>query len=78
MSWKEWSMSEYEQVADLADLYELKILVKKFFKEYLDVVEVSDSGREFHPIMISCCRSMKIDPLNKLLKRLRELSLEEN
>ncbi len=68
-------MSDYEQVADL---YELKILVKKFFKEYLDVVEVSDSGTEFHPITISCCRSMKIDPLNKLLKRLRKLSLEEN
>ena len=74
-NWKEWSMSDYEQVADL---YELKILVKKFFKEYLDVVEVSDSGTEFHPIMITCCRAMKIDPLKKLLKRLRELSLEEN
>ena len=68
-------MATYEQIADL---YELKILVKTFFKEYLDVVEVSDSGTEFHPINVSCCRAMKMAPLSKLLKRLRELSLGED
>ena len=53
---------------------ELKGLVKELFEEYLDVVEESDSGREFHPITISCCRCMKVEPLNILLKRMRELS----
>lgn len=53
---------------------ELKILVRDFFENYLDVWEESDSGREFHPIHISCCRCMKIEPLNILLERMRELS----
>jgi len=53
---------------------ELKEAVSKLFSEFLDVVEESDSGREFHPIFISCCRSMKIKPLSTLLKKLRELS----
>jgi hypothetical protein len=55
---------------------ELKELVKEFFDKYLDVVEVSDSDKEFHPIYISCCRAMKTEPLDKLLKRMRELSHE--
>ena len=53
---------------------ELKSLVKDFFENYLDTWEESDSGREFHPITISCCRCMKIEPLDILLKRMRELS----
>ena len=56
------------------ELSELKSLVKQFFEDYLDVWEESDSGREFHPITISCCRCMKIEPLNKLMGRMRELS----
>lgn len=55
---------------------ELKVLVKSFFDDYLDVVEVSDLGNEFHPIHISCCRAMKMEPLGKLLKRMKELSNE--
>jgi len=65
---------DYDQIADL---YELKLCVQDFFNNYLDIVEVSDSGKEFHPITISCCRSMKIDPLNKLLKRMKELAKQE-
>ena len=53
---------------------ELKGLVKDFFENYLDTWEESDSGREFHPITISCCRCMKIELLNKLMDRMRELS----
>jgi hypothetical protein len=53
---------------------ELKALVKDFFENYLDTWEESDSGREFHPITISCCRCMKVEPLDNLLKRMRELS----
>ena len=53
---------------------ELKILVRDFFENYLDVWEESDSGREFHPIHISCCRCMKIGPLDELLDKMRTLS----
>ena len=55
---------------------ELKQLVNEFFTKYLDVVEISDQDREFHPIFISCCRTMKMDPLKNLLNRMRELSKE--
>lgn len=55
---------------------ELKSLVKSFFDDYLDVVEVSDGGNEFHPIKISCARAMKLQPLSDLLKRMKELSNE--
>ena len=58
----------------LADREELQSLVKDFFEKFLDAWEESDSGREFHPITISCCRCMKIEPLNNLLNRMRELS----
>jgi hypothetical protein len=61
----------------LTDREELKELVKDFFEKFLDTWEESDSGREFHPITISCCRCMKIEPLNILLKRMRELSEAE-
>jgi len=53
---------------------ELKLLVRDFFDKYLDIVEESDSGRQFHPIRISCLRVMKTEPLSKLLERMRELS----
>lgn len=53
---------------------ELKQLVNELFTKYLDVMEVSDSGKEFHPIYISCCRAAKLKPLGELLGRLRELS----
>jgi hypothetical protein len=53
---------------------ELQILVKELFNAYLNKVEKSDEGREFHPITISCCRSLMVEPLNKLLDKMRELS----
>ena len=55
---------------------ELKMLVKSFFDDYLDLVEETDSGREFHPIYISCVRALKTEPLRKLLNRMRELANE--
>jgi hypothetical protein len=61
----------------LADREELKELVRDFFEKFLDTWEESDSGREFHPITISCCRSMKVEPLDKLLTRMRVLSEAE-
>ena len=58
---------EYEQ--KLSDM-ELKELVKEFFS-YLDYTEESDSGYEFHPIEIGCCRVLMTEPLNILLQKLR-------
>lgn len=52
---------------------ELAALVKEFF-EYLDYQEESDSGTLFNPIYIFCCRVMKVEPLDKLLHRMRTLS----
>lgn len=53
---------------------QLRLAVKEFFDKYLDVVEESDSGRMFNPIQISCCRAMKVEPLDKLLVEMRALS----
>jgi 3'-phosphoadenosine 5'-phosphosulfate sulfotransferase (PAPS reductase)/FAD synthetase len=53
---------------------ELQILVKELFNAYLNKVEESEGGREFHPVTISCCRSLVVEPLNKLLDKMRELS----
>lgn len=53
---------------------ELQELVKEFFTKYLNYVEETDSGRPFNPVTIGCCRSLMLEPLNKLLDRMRELS----
>lgn len=52
---------------------ELKLLVKRFF-EILDTKEESDSGREFSPVFVSCCRALLGEELNKILSRMKELS----
>tara|TARA_R110000822_G_scaffold49495_1_gene129692 strand:+ start:1009 stop:1203 length:195 start_codon:yes stop_codon:yes gene_type:complete len=53
---------------------ELKSLVKEFFEKYLNRVEESDGGKEFHPIFISCCRAMMSKPLDELLDKMASLS----
>jgi hypothetical protein len=53
---------------------ELKEAVKEFFNKYLNRVEESDSGRVFHPITVSCCRAIMLQPLGELLNRMRVLS----
>ena len=53
---------------------ELKEAVKEFFNKYLNRVEESDSGRVFHPITVSCCRAIMLQPLEELLERMRVLS----
>ena len=53
---------------------ELQGLVKEFFEKYLNRVEESDSGKMFHPVVVSCCRAMMTEPLNNLLARMAELS----
>lgn len=58
----------------MTEAEELQILVKSLFEDYLDYQEESDSGRMFNPIHISCARAMKVEPLDKLLMRMKELS----
>jgi hypothetical protein len=52
---------------------ELKTLTKRFF-EILDTKEESDSGREFSPVFVSCCRAFLGEELKKILPRMKELS----
>ena len=59
---------------EMTEAEELKQLVKSFFEDYLDYQEESDSGRVFNPIHISCTRVMMVEPLAKLLMRMKELS----
>jgi len=59
---------------EIDELRELQTLVKSFFEDYLNYEEESDSGRVFNPIHVSCTRAMMIEPLAKLLMRMRELS----
>ena len=54
---------------------ELQQCVREFF-EMLDYQEESDEGRLFRPITIHCSRVMMVEPMNKLLDRMKELSNE--
>jgi hypothetical protein len=60
-------------IKDKTPVLELKLLVKRFF-EILDVKEESDSGREFSPVYISCCRALMGEELNGILSKMKELS----
>lgn len=52
------------------DLDVLETLVKDFFT-FLDYTEETDSGRVFHPIAVSCCRALMIEPLGACLNNLK-------
>ena len=51
---------------------ELKKLLTEFFN-ILDEVEVSESGREFHPVYISSCRVMKTKRIGELLTQMKDI-----
>jgi hypothetical protein len=53
---------------------ELQEAVKEFFDKYLNRTEETDSGKEFNPITISCCRALMLEPLDALLNRMATLS----
>lgn len=57
----------------MTDNDRLKECVKEFFT-YLECQEESDGGVMFNPVTISCCRVMRIKPLNKLLDEMKALS----
>jgi hypothetical protein len=44
--------------------------VKEFFY-YLDMIEESDSGRVFHPTIITSCRVHDQQAINEILKQLK-------
>jgi hypothetical protein len=58
----------------MSEAEELQALVKSLFEDYLNYQEESDSGQVFNPIHVSCTRVMMIEPLGKLLNRMKELS----
>jgi hypothetical protein len=64
-----------EAANELDRLYKLELDVRKPFNNYWGITEYPNSNNEFHPVTISCCRTMMIAPLGKLLKRIRGLSL---
>jgi len=58
----------------MSDSERLKELVAEFFTNYLDYTEESDSGVMFNPIYISCCRALKLEPLENLLIEMKTLA----
>ena len=40
----------------------------------LDETEEGEDGQQFHPIQIDCCRAWKLNKLDEVLLKLRELS----
>lgn len=54
---------------------DLRELTQEFFK-ILDYTEESESGIEFNPVSISCCRALLVKPLSKIITQMRELSGE--
>ena len=44
------------------------------FFDYLDRTEISEFEREFHPVSFGCCRAAWIEPLNKIMKEMKELA----
>ena len=51
----------------------LQGMVKDLFEKYLDPYEVSDNNRAWRPIVISCARALKAQPLNRLLLDMRKM-----
>ena len=62
------------RIIELDEREELKVTVRSFFEDFIDIREESDSGRVFAPITISSCRCMMIEPLAEVLAKMRTLS----
>jgi hypothetical protein len=58
---------------DKKSTQKLKTLTKRLF-QILDTKEESDSGQEFSPVFISCCRVLLGEELNKILPKMKELA----
>jgi hypothetical protein len=66
-----------EQYSEFLSTRNIWELVEEFFT-YLDYTEETDSGREFHPVVISSCRVCISPGLDMLLKELRKKSVTDN
>jgi hypothetical protein len=71
---KELALQKLSDIGQEIEQTELQTLVKSFFEDYLNYQEETDQGRVFNPIHVSCTRAMMIEPLAKLLMRMKELS----
>jgi hypothetical protein len=71
---KELALQKLSDIGQEIEQTELQALVKSFFEDYLNHQEETDEGRVFNPIHVSCTRAMMIEPLAKLLMRMKELS----
>lgn len=80
LAW-EWHQNHMETSApcrearDLAKLQrgiDLRAEVRRLF-QYLDLVETSDSGKEFRPVILSCSRIDLQEGLEACLKRMKGL-----
>lgn len=71
-------MSDYNAYYTPADKqYEdLAAAVRQFFA-MLDIVEESDSGRVFRPIYLSNSRVMLQEPMENILRQMKEMSSEK-
>jgi hypothetical protein len=56
---------------------ELKDLCNRLLY-FLDIVEVSDSEREFKPNRISSCRAYDGQEMNKILNQIKQITKDEN
>lgn len=59
------------QEGTATELAEVKQLLKELFS-YLDYTEITDSGREYKPITISCSRVLMCEPLGNCITKLKE------
>lgn len=61
-----------QTLAKLQRGIDLKVEVQRLFG-YLDLVETSDSGKEYHPVILSCSRVGLQEGLEACLKRMKGL-----
>lgn len=84
--WTDTPCSGDRQVADMRiaedgyfvtfeDYSKLQEVIKEFFG-YLDHTEVSDSGKEFNPVSIGCCRTEILIKMSDCLKKMKDLLIK--
>ena len=71
----DWTSKETYQLR--YELEDLKSLCKEFL-DILNIVEVSDSEREFHPTRINSCRVHDAVRINKILAHICRIVTDSN
>lgn len=62
-------------MSDKEQLILIKDLIRKYFY-YLDIIETTDEGREFHPNRLGSCRIMDGVAMEKILFELKKIANE--